>query len=94
MNRREKEYQRRKEQTTQYCIRFTNTTGIPEALRNASEATDEATTEYIKKSVIQRLQSEGFLRKGKIVLNLTQERHRIKIEQLEKYIEQEKKKIK
>ena len=83
-----------KEQTTQYNLRFMNATGIPEAVKNAVEQTGEATAEYLKNAVVQRLKSDGFLREdAPIVLNLNRQRHKDRLAQLEKYLAQEKQKL-
>ena len=92
--RRKEAFKWQKEQTTQYNLRFLNATGIPEALQKATRETGETTPEYIKNSIIRRLKSDGFLQDKTIVLNLNKQRHKEKIERLEKYIEEEKKKIK
>lgn len=82
-----------KEQTTQYNLRFMNATGVPEALRKATEETGQTAQEYIKTSVVQCLQKDGFLAKGKVVLNMNRQRHKEKLDRLEAYIAQEKKKM-
>ena len=88
-------FQWQKEQTTQYNLRFMNATGIPQALKKATNATGETTTEYMKTSVVQRLRAEGFLAEGaEVVLNLNKQRHKQKLKRLEAYLEQEKKKMK
>ncbi len=63
-------------------------TGIPDALQKASEKTGESITQYIKKSVVNRLKNEGFIT-GDVVLNQNQKRHKEKLKRLEKYLEQE-----
>ena len=83
-----------KEQTTQYLLRFTNATGIPNAIQRATNATGETKAEYMKKSIIQRLQKDGFIDREEVVLNMNKDRHIKKLERLEKYIEQERKKMK
>ena len=92
-DKRRKELQWQKEQTTQYNLRIMNVTGIPEALQKAATKTGETTPQYIKAAIVQRLQKDGFLPKGRIVLNLNIERHKEKLKKLEAYLEQEKKKI-
>ena len=82
-----------KEQTTQYNLRFMNATGVPQAIRDAMEATGQTAQEYIKTSVVQRLQKDGFLARGKVVLNLNKERHKEKLKKLEAYLAEEKKKF-
>jgi hypothetical protein len=93
MDKKTKEKNWRKEQTTQYLLRFLNATGVPEALNNATKATGEAASEYMKKSIVQRLQRDGFL-SGDVVINLNKQRHIEKVKRLSKYVEQEMKKIK
>ena len=94
MDKRKKELQWQKEQTTQYNLRFMNATGVPEALQKATKSTGETTPEYIKTSIVQRLKNEGFLQNEDIVLNLNKKRHKEKIERLSRYVEEEKKKLK
>ena len=79
--------------TTQYNLRVMNATGIPEALKKAEEATGETPPQYIKAALVQRLKREGYIT-GEIILNQNKERHKAKLEKLEKYLEQEKKKLK
>ena len=79
--------------TTQYNLRVMNATGIPEALKKAEAETGEPPPQYIKAALVQRLKSEGFLR-GEVILNMNRERHKKKLEALEKYLEAEKKKLK
>ena len=83
----------RENNTTQYNLRFLNNSGVPEAVKNATQQTGETQSEYMKKAIVERLKSEGFLC-GEVVLNQNKERHKAKIEKLAKYIEQEKAKMK
>ena len=91
----QKEAAWRKEQTTQYNLRFLNTTGVPSALKSATTETGETTAEYMKSAVVARLRNEGFLDKNaQIVLNLNKQRHRDKLKKLEIYLKREKQKMK
>ena len=92
--RKQKEKRWREAETTQYGLRFMNATGVPEALREAERKTGETIPEYMKKSIVLRLQKDGFLSSGKVVLNLNKERHKEKLKKLEAYLAEEKKKIK
>ena len=78
----------RHEQTVQYGLRFMKSTGVPDALQKASEKTGESISQYIKKSIVNRLKSEGFFH-GDVVLNLNEQRHNEKIKRLEAYLEKE-----
>ena len=84
-----------KEQTTQYNLRFMNATGVPQALKRATDETGETTPEYIKTAIVNRLRNDGFLKDGEhVVLNMNKQRHAEKLKRLEAYLEQEKNRIK
>ena len=84
-----------KEQTTQYNLRFMNATGVPQALKRATDETGETTPEYIKTAIVNRLRNDGFLKDGEqVVLNMNKQRHAEKVERLEKYVREEKRKLK
>ena len=89
-----KAFEWQKKNTTMYTLRFMNTTGVPDAVKRATTKTGEATASYLKAAIIQRLQNDGFLEDGDIILNLNTHKHRQKLERLEKYLEEEKKKMK
>ena len=93
MDKRKKEIKWQKEQTTQYNLRFMNATGVPEAINRATTETGETAPEYLKGAIVQRLQKDGFLKK-EVVLNLNKQRHKEKLARLEKYLAQEKEKMK
>ena len=90
----QKAFDWQKEQTTQYNLRVMNATGIPEAVRRATKATGETTPQYLKNCIVRCLREDGFLsEQTEIVLNLNRHRHKQKLARLEKYLEQEKKKL-
>lgn len=60
-------------------------TGIPQAIDQAAAKAKENPTQYIKKSVVMRLQQEGFLTDD-VVINRTEQRHKEKIQRLKEYI--------
>lgn len=82
----------RKVATVQYNLRIMNATGIPEALQKATAETGETPPQYIKAALVERLKREGYIT-GEVVLNLNRERHMANLAKLEKYLEQEKKKL-
>lgn len=82
-----------KNETKQYLLRFTNTSRVPDAIRNASAKAGETQSEYLKKAIVQRLKAEGFL-DGDIILNQNKYRHEKKLEALEEYLISEKKRLK
>ena len=82
-----------KRETVQYALRFMKSTGVPAALEKATQETGETTPEYLKRAIVQRLQKEGFLQTD-VVLNFNKQRHKEKLAWLEKYLAQEKQKMK
>ena len=88
-----KELEWQRNETTQYNLRFMNATGIPKAVCEAVESTGTTTAEYLKTAIVDRLKQDGFF-SGDIILNLNKHRHREKIAQLKKYIEQEERRLK
>ena len=90
--RREQAFHWQKEQTTQYNLRFMNSTGVPNAIVKATEVTGTTTAEYLKAAVVDRLKQDGFLC-GDIVLNLNKHKHRAKLARLKEYLAQEEEKM-
>lgn len=78
-----------KNETTQYLLRFSNSSGVPTALKTATDQTGEKSSAYMKAAIVQRLKNDGFLW-GEVILNMNDERHKKKLERIEQ--EQEKKK--
>jgi len=91
-NDKQKAYVWQKNQTTQYNLRIMNATGIPEAIKAATKASGESVSEYIKNALVDRLRREKFF-DGDFIPNLNKARHKEKLEKLEKYLEQEKRKL-
>lgn len=79
--------------TSTYFLRVMNSTGVPDALKKAEAETGEPPPQYIKAALVQRLKRDGYIT-GEVVLNQNKERHKAKLERLEKYLEAEKKKLK
>ena len=50
----------KKQNTTQFNVRFTNSSGVPQALADMTEQTGKPPVQYIKESVVQALQWDGF----------------------------------
>lgn len=69
----------------QYTMRIMYETGIPEAIEQAAAKAKETQSQYIKKSIVMRLRSEGFL-SGEVVTNRTEQRHKEKLQRLKEYI--------
>lgn len=92
--RKKKEQEWRKTETTQYLLRFTNASGVPAAIEAAAKTAKETRAEYIKNAVAKRLREEGFLKDVQFVANLNRARHKKKLEELKKYIEREEQKMK
>lgn len=69
----------------QYTMRIMYETGIPEAIEQAAAKAEECQSQYIKKSIVMRLRSEGFL-SGEVVTNRTEQRHKERIQRLKEYI--------
>ena len=80
-------------QTKPYNIRFMYDSGIPAAIDKAAAETGEKPSAYIKKSIVMRLRSEGFL-SGEVVINRTEQRHNERIQRLKEYIAAEESKHK
>lgn len=93
-NKREKEKAWRKQATTQFCMRFLNSTGVPDAIVTAAQNAKESTSEYIKRAVVMRLENDGFVQQKDIVLNLNKARHIENLQRLRKYLEEEENKLK
>ena len=92
--RKEKEKDWRKNQTTQYLLRFTNASGVPAAIDKAAPKAKETPSEYMKNAIVNRLREDGFLKDVQFVANLNRARHKKKLEELKKYIEREEQKMK
>lgn len=54
----------KKKNTSQYPIRFTNSSGIPAAIRMAAEDTGIADSTYIRQAIIEKLIRDGYLKAG------------------------------
>lgn len=81
----------RKTKAKQYTFRLMHDTGIPQAIAQAAEKANETQSQYIKKSIVMRLLSEGFL-SGDVVTNRTEQRHMEKLQRLKEYIAAEEEK--
>lgn len=92
--RKEKEKDWRKNATTQYLLRFTNASGVPAAINKAAPKAKETPSEYMKNAIVNRLREDGFLKDVQFVANLNRARHKKKLEELKRYIEQEEQKLK
>ena len=92
--RKAKEQEWRKTETTQYLLRFTNASGVPAAIDKAAPKAKETPSEYMKNAIVMRLQKDGFLKDVQFVANLNRARHKKKLEELKKYIEREEQKMK
>lgn len=88
INRIEKQDLWRSTKTKPYNLRFMYETGIPAAIEQAAAKAGVNPSAYIKKSVVMRLCSEGFL-SDNVVINRTEQRHNERIERLKKYIAEE-----
>jgi len=75
----------RQTKAKQYTMRIMHETGIPEAIEQAAAKAKETQSQYIKKSIVMRLRSEGFL-SGEVVTNRTEQRHKEKLQRLKEYI--------
>lgn len=51
----------RKENTKQYALRVTNSSGIPAALEKASIDTGMTQIEYIRNAVLEKLDFDGYI---------------------------------
>ena len=51
----------KKENTTQYNIRVTKSSGIPEAIEEACKKSQKTATQYIREALCEKLQREGYL---------------------------------
>lgn len=83
-----------KAKTEIFGLRFMKSTGIPDAIRAAAEKANETPPEYMKRAIVIRLKNDGFLSGVDYVPNLNKARHKKKLEDLKKYIEEEEKKLK
>lgn len=58
----------KKDNTVSFLLRYTNSSGVPGALRKVEESTPETAKGYIRRAVIEALQRDGYLPKKKVKL--------------------------
>lgn len=56
----------KKENCVSFLLRFTNNSGVPDALKMVENKGEETAKEYIRRSVIEALERDGYLKRKSV----------------------------